>query len=182
MLEGTIGSALLAALAAAVLFALFWIVRLNAQLSAARDGQRLAEGKLEIVECIAEVGTWEIHPDTGIVDWSPHVFAIHSRDPGRGLPMLHEAIGYYHPDDRAMVVEAVRRALDEGEDFEFHARIIDESGRLRHVLSRGAARFRADKVTGVFGSFVEMLAISGSRLSASLRSVIVTATPADNSP
>lgn len=118
--------------------------------------QRLAEEKLEIVEHIAEVGTWEIDANTRHVDWSEQVFAIHHRNPVKGPPPIAEALAYYHPDDRSMVAAAVDRTLNEGEDFEFHARIIDDSGRLRHVLSRGAARFRGGKIAGAFGTFIEM--------------------------
>ncbi len=150
------GMASLVTLSVAAIAALFAIAALVRRLRAAREAQRTAEAKLEIVECIAEVGTWQTDDASQFVDWSPHVFAIHCRNPARGRPTLDEAIAYYHPDDRDMVSATVARARSEGEDFEYHARIVDETGRLRHVLARGAARFADGKVAGIFGSVIEM--------------------------
>lgn len=156
MLEGAIGFATGAVLAAAGLIALFWILRLRAQLRAAITARRLAEDKLEIVECIAEVGTWEVDSRDRRIDWSQHLFAIHGRDPKRGTPSMSDAIDYFHPDDREMLTKAVTAALEDGDDFEFHGRVIDEAGQMRHILVRGAARFRDGKVAGIFGSAIEM--------------------------
>lgn len=153
---GVWGVVPLAALGLALVAALLVIASLQRRIGAAREAQRIAEAKLEIVECIAEVGTWEIDAAARFVDMSPHVFAIHCRNPARGMPTLDEAVAYYHPDDRAMVSAAFARARSEGEDFEYHARIIDETGRLRHVLARGAARFSGEQVAGIFGSVIEM--------------------------
>lgn len=136
--------------------ALIVIEMLRRKLRDAIELQRIAEVKLEIVEHIAEVGTWEVDACTHRVDWSEQVFAIHNRNPAKGPPPFQDAIAYYHPDDRSMVAQAVEQTLSEGEDFEFHARIIDDSGRVRHVLSRGAARFRHGEIAGAVGSFIEM--------------------------
>jgi hypothetical protein len=69
---------------------------------------------------------------------------------------VEEAVAYYHPEDRELVRAAFNRSLIEGEDFEYHARIVDETGRLRYVLARGAARFADGRISGVFGSVIEM--------------------------
>jgi len=122
----------------------------------ARDAQRVAEAKLEIVEFVAEVGTWDFAADTRRIDLSPQAFSIFGRPPAKGAMDVEEAVAYYHADDHDMVRAAFNRSLTEGDDFEYHARIVDESGRLRYVLARGAARFRGGEISGVFGSIIEM--------------------------
>lgn len=154
------GETAFAALAAA--FALFGvgslivIARLRRALRRARDGQRIAEAKLEIVEYVAEVGTWDFAADRRVIDLSPQAYSIFSRPPAKGAMNVEEAVRYYHADDREMVRSAFNRSLTEGDDFEYHARVVDESGRLRYVLARGAARFRGGEISGVFGSIIEM--------------------------
>ena len=144
------------ALALFVVGSVVVIIMLYRALGRAREARRVAEVKLEIVEFIAEVGTWDFAADRRSIDLSPQAFAIFARPPAKGAMEVEEAIAYYHAEDRDMVRAAFDRALSEGDDFEYHARVVDESGRLRYVLARGAARFRDGAISGVFGSIIEM--------------------------
>jgi PAS domain-containing protein len=156
MSGGIEATALLTALALVVAGSVAIVAVLLNRLREAREGRRTAEAKLEIVECVAEVGTWDFAADTRIIDLSPQAFAIFNRPPAKGMMSVEEAVAYYHPEDRELVRAAFNRSLIEGEDFEYHARIVDETGRLRYVLARGAARFADGRISGVFGSVIEM--------------------------
>ena len=112
---------------------------------------------LEISEDVGRFGSWHLDTRTGIVKWSDYVFDMHERRHSLGHPLLENAIDYYHRDDRPLVEAAVTRALEEGEDFEFRARIITENGNELPVLSRGTCQIGGDgKVLGIFGCFVDL--------------------------
>lgn len=114
---------------------------------------------LELSEDVGRFGTWHLNRETETVDWSSYVFDMHQRPHSNGNPALQDAINYYHVDDRQIVDEAVSHALNEGEDFEFRARIITETGREVPVLARGTCQFdRFGTVVGVFGCFVDLSA------------------------
>lgn len=112
---------------------------------------------LEISEDVGRFGSWHLDARTNVLKWSDYVFDMHERRHSHGYPTLEKAIDYYCPDDRPMVQTAVERALEEGEDFEFRARILTEKGNELPVLARGTCQIdRNGEVLGIFGCFVDM--------------------------
>jgi len=112
---------------------------------------------LEISEDVGRFGSWHLDARTKIVKWSDYIFDMHERRHSLGHPPLENAIRYYHPDDRPMVETAVARALKEGADFEFRARIVTENGNELPVLARGTCQIGGDgEVLGIFGCFVDL--------------------------
>ena len=114
---------------------------------------------LDLALSIGRMGSWQFDRADSSLFWSDEVFAIHQRDRRRGQPGLQEAIAYYHPDDRLTVADAVQRAIDHGEDYDFRARIITDSGELREVMSRGTCRFGRDGTAiGMLGYIIDLTA------------------------
>ncbi|WP_417621986.1 PAS domain-containing protein [Parasphingorhabdus sp.] len=112
---------------------------------------------LEISEDVGRFGSWHVDAKTNAVEWSDYIFDMHERRHSLGQPQLETAVEYYHPDDRPMVQAAVARAMEEGEDFEFRARIITENGLELPVLARGTCQIGATgEVLGIFGCFVDL--------------------------
>lgn len=103
------------------------------------------------------IGNWHYEWSETSLVWSDEVFAIYGRDRSLGEPSMSEAIRAYHPDDRAKVQRAVRRALDHGEDIDFHARLVNEAGEMRSILVRGTCRHGGDgTTTGVLGFIIDL--------------------------
>lgn len=112
----------------------------------------------EHAERVADVGAWEIDPDTEEVFWSEHLFEILGFS-GPDEPPLSEALDVYHEEDRPEVAEMIQQALDQGEPLDFESRFYrgdDEIGWLHvwglphiedgEVLSlRGAAQDITDR-------------------------------------
>ncbi|WP_164089199.1 PAS domain-containing protein [Sphingorhabdus sp. YGSMI21] len=130
---------------------------LRVDLQAARLDLERCQLTLEISEDVGRFGSWHLDARSNTVKWSDYVFDMHERRHSLGHPLLENAIHYYHPDDRPMVQEAVSRALDEGVDFEFRARILTENGNDLPVLARGTCQIGGDgAVLGIFGCFVDL--------------------------
>ncbi len=114
-------------------------------------------GQLELAEAVAEMGHWSLKLATNELSWSDGVFRIHGLDPEWGEPHLEDAIGFYHPDDREMVANAVATATEKGKPFEFQLRIIRADGEIRHVISRGELKNAEDESQRVlFGIFQDV--------------------------
>lgn len=141
----------------AIAYLVFRMRQLQTDLRAAKLELDRCQLTLEISEDVGRFGSWHMDARTNVVKWSDYVFDMHERRHSLGHPPLENAIHYYHPDDRPMVQAAVARALDEGADFEFRARILTENGNELPVLARGTCQIGGDgKVLGVFGCFVDL--------------------------
>ncbi|NVE95987.1 PAS domain-containing hybrid sensor histidine kinase/response regulator [Altererythrobacter lutimaris] len=89
---------------------------------------------LKLTEANAHVGHWRLNLLTNEVYWSDETFRIHGLS-GTTPPPLDDAIRFYHPDDRALVENAVESARTTGEPFSFRARLMRQDGDIRHVES-----------------------------------------------
>jgi PAS domain S-box-containing protein len=99
----------------------------------AREKQRL----LEIAETMSGVGHWRLDLATNKPTWSDTVYAIHGVDRSNFDPELDDAVAFYHPEDRDMVLSHLASAIETGTGFAFQLRLMRADGVLRHVISRG---------------------------------------------
>lgn len=93
------------------------------RLEEARRLQR-QNAQMRLAQDIAKVGYWSLDLATGTLFWSDRVFEIHGVATDAYQPELDTALEFYHPDDRDRVGALVEAAIDQGEEFEFSARIL----------------------------------------------------------
>ncbi|MBU2168026.1 MAG: PAS domain-containing protein [Alphaproteobacteria bacterium] len=86
-------------------------------------GQRERLELLKLAEEVSGVGHWRFDIESGEVTWSDEVYRIHGLTPGEIDPRYENVLAYYHPDDAPVVAEAVRRALQTGEGYQFRLRL-----------------------------------------------------------
>lgn len=92
---------------------------------------------LKRAQSLAQMGSWEWNIPTGELHWSDEIFSLF------GIPVDPVGTSYsafldrVHPDDRALVEEAVRRAIEEGADYEVDHRIVRSDGEIRFVHESG---------------------------------------------
>ncbi|MFC7230204.1 PAS domain-containing protein [Saliphagus sp. GCM10025308] len=91
---------------------------------------------LEKTERIADVGGWEINPETKDVFWTDHIFELLEVDADEEPP-LEDALDMYHEDDQGIVEDAVENALVSGDPFDVEARIRTNSGDIRWLRLQG---------------------------------------------
>lgn len=119
---------------------------------------RLAESHalLRIAGRAARLGGWTVSvPDLAIV-WSDETAIIHDEAPGFA-PSLDAALGYYTPEHRAAIQEAVDRCLRDGTPFDLEASIVTAGGRHRWVRAIGeAARDDDGRIVLVQGAFQDI--------------------------
>lgn len=71
-------------------------------------------------------------------------------------PNLEEAISFYHPDYQQIVSQAVERAINNGESFDFEAIIISYKGNEKWVRAKGNAEFVNGQCVRLYGSFQDI--------------------------
>jgi len=105
-----------------------------------KEREREYERVLELLrhtEQIADVGGWEVAPETRDVFCSEHLFEMLGWDDDDEEPPLEKALDVYVEEDRPRVVNAVEDALATGDSFAVEARFQRPAGEIRWCDIRG---------------------------------------------
>ncbi|QLG63218.1 PAS domain-containing sensor histidine kinase [Halorarum salinum] len=106
---------------------------------------------LERAERIADIGGWEIDPDTRGVFWTDHLFDILEVSSDEEPP-LHEALDVYHDEDRPIVERSVEEALRSGEPFDVESRFRTPSRDVRWLRIIGEPDVEDGEVVSLRGA------------------------------
>ena len=93
------------------------------------------ERRLQAAEQVAGMGSFEMHPSTGFVVWSPGTYRVFDRDPAEGpidVATFWERISQDDPDLRQ-----ANRVTEHGTAWELEYPWLDSDGQQRILLSRG---------------------------------------------
>jgi PAS domain S-box-containing protein len=103
------------------------------------------------------MGLWDWDIATNRVRWSQGVASLFGLSPA-SFPETYEAyLECVHPDDRARVVETIRRSVEGGEDYEVEHRALLDDRSTRWLVCRGhVARDEAGKLARVAGSVIDV--------------------------
>ena len=71
----------------------------------------------------ALAGFWRAELRTGLLYWSPCVYAIYGFERTPGAINFSRGMGCYHPEDRELLFEMIERATRVGHGFSFNLRI-----------------------------------------------------------
>jgi PAS domain S-box-containing protein len=106
---------------------------------------------------IAGVGGWSLDLDPQRLHWSDQTCRIHDLAPGH-QPGLEEAIGYYAPEARETVGQAVQRCIDSGEGFDLELPLSTALGRPIWVRAVGELEHADGKPVRLVGIFQDITA------------------------
>ncbi|MGM0606134.1 MAG: PAS domain-containing sensor histidine kinase [Halobacteriota archaeon] len=112
------------------------IVRDRSREKRRRSERRRNLDHLARSEALADMGGWELDVETDTLRWTDGTRRLHEVG-AEYEPNLEDAIGFYHPDDRDAVANAVDHCRSTGEPFDIEVRIITANGRERWVQTRG---------------------------------------------
>jgi PAS domain S-box-containing protein len=94
-----------------------------------------SERKLEEAQRLTHVGYWERDLDTDLITWSDESYRIFAV-PTAEILSFRRVAELIHPDDLAMVLEAVSAALRGGPRYDLEFRVIRPNGEVRIVHSQ----------------------------------------------
>ena len=94
-------------------------------------------------QSIAQLGNWIMDIKTRKISWSDELYNIYELIPGTEIPA--NLASYNHPEDKQRVSEKIEQAIKDCEPFDFHYRIIAESGNLEYLPhAKGAVHLGDD--------------------------------------
>ena len=104
---------------------------------------------------MAKVGGWEFDLATQSLLWTDEVYRIH--EVGEDFqPTVATAIDFYTPESKPVIIEALRKAVEEGESFDLELQINTARGRRLWVHAMGNVVTQDGQIVGVCGSFQDI--------------------------
>ena len=108
-------------------------------------------------QAVADVGAWEYDVAADSLHWSEQVYEIHDLEQAADV-QIADAIGFYHPEDRATIQEALTAAVDAGESYEIEARLITAEGAERWVRTSADPQTESGSVVRLRGTIQDITA------------------------
>lgn len=123
-----------------------------------REKLQESEALLRMAERVARIGGWIVDLSTGQTVWSDAVCDIHDVPRGKA-PGVEDAIGYYIPEHRSRIADAVDLCAQTGIPFDEELQIRTAKGRLRWVRTIGHAVKGGDgQIVKLQGAFQDITA------------------------
>ena len=136
--------------------------KITQDVSARREAERLLrerQQQLADAQELAQLGGFEWEVGVNQVRWSPELCRIYGMEPRAFTSALHALARATHPDDRPLLVGALRLAATTGRSFSLEQRVVRPDGEVRHLLTRGRVvrdeRGRPHRVLGICQDLTE---------------------------
>jgi PAS domain S-box-containing protein len=119
----------------------------------AEEALRLSEGRLEMAQSAAGIGTWDWDINTEKLEWSGQMFELFGLDPAETNASFDVWESVLHPEDREIAGARIEQALKEHTSLDSEYRIIRPDGQVRWINALGHgvydAQGRPERMTGV---------------------------------
>ncbi|MBP7062625.1 PAS domain-containing sensor histidine kinase [Ferrovibrio sp.] len=130
-----------------------WLERVQREAEEAKTLQAQLEGqRLQLLEShrVGRLGYWVADPGIGSITWSGVMADTLGLDPARRL-LFREAEALLHPEDTALVQEALRQTYRSGQRFDLQVRLRDQAGNFHWFALAGVPQRDAEGKRWLFG-------------------------------
>jgi len=119
-----------------------------------------ADARLRVALHAADLASWEYEPETDIWRRSPSVDVIFGFKAGEGGPVAAPFFARMHPDDLPSINQVVTEAMARPDrtTMTFDYRILQPSGEIRYVASRGEILRTSDGKVRMIGVLMDVTA------------------------
>jgi PAS domain S-box-containing protein len=108
--------------------------------------------RLDEVEAVSRVGSWNWDIDADAMTWSDELFRLNGLLP-QAVPVDHESVSrHHHPEDRAAHASVVEHSRRTGEPFESTHRVVRPDGTIRWLHERGQAVMVDGRAVRMYGT------------------------------
>jgi diguanylate cyclase (GGDEF)-like protein/PAS domain S-box-containing protein len=118
--------------------------------------QKRLELLMQRTQAIGHVGGWEVECRSGRLFWTDETYRIHDLAPGRYVPTVDSAIGFYAQEAVPTIHRAMTRAMELGEPFDAELPLITAGGHRVWVRVIGEAQREDGRVTHVYGTLQDI--------------------------
>ncbi|MGZ8181285.1 MAG: ATP-binding protein [Methylobacter sp.] len=106
---------------------------------------KLAMEQLNEAQHIAQVGSWDLDLNSGLLIWSDEIYFLFEIDKDRFGATYEAFLNAIHPEDRDAVNAAYTRSLQTQEPYEITHRLLMPDGRVKYVTERCASYFDTER-------------------------------------
>lgn len=115
-----------------------------------------SQHSLSEAQRIGKIGNWEWISSENKVIWSDEMYRLFGKEPG-ALLTKEESLQPFHPDDRQLIVDAIRKAIEKNEMQQIEVRIVKPDGEIMYVYGNGEVILDTnEKVIKVFGIYQDI--------------------------
>jgi PAS domain S-box-containing protein len=119
----------------------------------AEDELRESHENLRAAQRLSSIGSWKWIVATDTVLWSEELYRINGYDPKIPAPSFGELSSFYTPESWKKLNDAVSKALESGESYEFELDFVRTDGILRSTIARGEADYNTSgKIVSLHGT------------------------------
>lgn len=132
----------------------------------ANEALRVSSQLLEASQSIAKLGGWELDITSGRLYWTAETYRIHETSPQEFNPTVDAGVGYFLPESRRIISEALKAAVERGEGYDLELETYTTKGRridVRTTCSVTWAYGKPSKLTGIFQDITESKLIQSHR-------------------
>jgi PAS domain S-box-containing protein len=102
---------------------------------------RASEERLNLALDVARMVTWDFDIVADRLVASGRIDLVFGLPTGAPAPSYEDFLNFVHPEDRAMVFQALTRAVEEGVDYQLEYRVIWPDGTLHWIEAEGQAYY-----------------------------------------
>jgi len=102
----------------------------------AEEALRESERVLKEAQSLGRLGNWSYNLETQTITWSEQVYQLFERDPILGPPTLEEEAAYYSPEQAQILHDYSKRAIEEGQSFEYDLKVNLPAGNLLSLSAK----------------------------------------------
>ncbi|MGV3483691.1 MAG: protein kinase domain-containing protein [Planctomycetaceae bacterium] len=118
---------------------------------------RQSRQRLQDLQHLAQLGTWELNVRTGEVRWSDETFQIVGRALEHGAPDMEEYVRMIHPDDQQRLLDAIKTSIAHRAAYELQLRHRRPDGSYSTVIARGQPNLdEAGNVIELYGVVIDI--------------------------
>ena len=138
-----------------VSFIIVQIVDITAR-KRAEEALNVSNALMEESQAIAKVGGWELDVKSGGLYWTHETYRIHETTPEEFNPTVDAGVGYFLPDSRERIKQAMQAALEYGQSYDLELQTHTTQGHLIDVRTTGTATVEDGKTVRVSGIFQDI--------------------------
>jgi PAS domain S-box-containing protein len=115
---------------------------------------------LEESQSIAKLGGWELDLTTGQLYWTAETYRIHDTSPEEFNPTVDAGVGYFLPESKAIISDALEAAMTKGEGYDLYLETCTTKGRKIHVRTTCSVTMQDGnpvKLGGIFQDITEQM-------------------------
>jgi diguanylate cyclase (GGDEF)-like protein/PAS domain S-box-containing protein len=107
---------------------------------------------------IAKVGGWELNIISGNLFWTAETYRIHETSPQEFNPSVDAGVGYFLPDSKRQIEEALAAAMTHGQSYDLELETYTTKGRVIDIRTTCVVTMENNtpvKLTGIFQDISE---------------------------